>query len=155
MTFQEAQTKFSAIVESITGTMDSGALVQKQRDLIALQNSLPASAEFDVIADAIAEFSPKLTGKLTQAVLASLKSREASMTAASDLLTQVADKASADAKTLTFDDPKLVAAALSESVSQLQDLRQAAQDGDVGQVATKVDALATLIEHVRSSIKSG
>ena len=154
MTFQEAQTKFSAIVGSITATMSSGDLSQKQRDLIALQNSLPDAAEFDVIADAIADFSPKLTGMIAQGVLDSLKSRESSIKAASILLTQVASKASANAKTLTFDEPKLIAAALNESVIQVQELRAAAKAGDIEQVAAKVDALATLIEHVRSSIKA-
>lgn len=152
MTFQEAQTKFSAILESITTTMNSGELLQKQRDLIALQNSLPASAEFDVIADTIADFSPKLTGMIAQGVLASLKSREAGIREASSLLTQVATKASANAKTLSFAEPKLIAATLNETVTQLQELRTAAKAGDFVQVATKVDALNTLIEHVRGSI---
>lgn len=154
MTFQEAQTRFSAIVNSITPTMSSGGVLQKQRDLIALENSLPASAEFDVIANAISDFSPKLTGMVAQGVLDSLKSRESSVQAASSLLTQVADDANSNAKALTFEKPKLVAAALNETVAQLQELRTAAKAGDVEQAVSKVDALATLIEHVRSSIKA-
>jgi hypothetical protein len=154
MTFQEAQTKFSAIVGSLTATMTSGEVLQKQRELIALQNSLPESAEFDVIANTIADYTPKLTGITTQDVLDSLKSREDSIMAASSLLTQVANKASANAKTLTFTEPKLIAAALNETVTRLQELRNAAKVGDFEQVATKVDALSTLIENVRSSIKA-
>ena len=154
MTFLEAQTKFSAIVNSITTTMSSGDRLQKQRNLLTLQNSLPESAEFDVIANAISDFSPKLTGMIAEGVLDSLKSREASIKEASNLLTQVAHKAGANAKTLSFDNPKLVAAALNETVTQLQELRTAAKAGDFEQAASKVDALATLLEHVRASIKT-
>lgn len=154
MTFQEAQTKFSTIVGSLATTMSSGDVLQKQRELIALQNSLPESAEFDLIADAIAEYSPKLTGMIAQGVLDSLKSREASIKEASNLLTQVANKANDNAKTLSFTEPRLVAAALNETVTQLQKLRTAAKAGDFEQAIAKVDALATLMENVRSSIKA-
>ena len=154
MTFQEAQTKFSTIVGSLTTTMSSGDLLQKQRDLLALQNRLPESAEFDVIANAISDFSPKLTGMIAQGVLDSLKSRDAAIQGASNLLTQVANKAKANEKTLSFTEPKLIGAALNETVSQLQELRATVKGEDFEQALAKVDALATLIENVRSSIKA-
>src|SRR6185503_21234353 len=98
MTLQEAQTKFSTIVGSITVTSSPAELLQKQQDLITLQNSLPTSAVFDVIADAIADFSPKLTGAIVQGELDALKGREAVMMEAASLLTQVEKRANADAR---------------------------------------------------------
>src|SRR5206468_2241300 len=110
MTFQEAQTKFSSIVSSMSPAMSSRELVQKQRDLQNLLTSLPNTQEFDPIVSAIAEFSPKLAGEVTQAVVQDLQSRDAAFKEVSGLLTQVSNKADADARTLTFEKPKLVAA---------------------------------------------
>ncbi len=154
MTFQAAQAKFSAIIGGLAATSSSDEVLQQQRALIALQNSLPAAAEFDVLADAIAECSPKLTGRITQGALSSLQARDASLKAAAGLLTQVTSQANANAQTLAFAEPRLIAAALKQTVTQLQELRAAAQAGDFEQAVAKVDALATLIEHVRGSIQA-
>ena len=153
MTFQEAQAKFSAIVSSVQPAMSSGELVQRQKDLQNLLNSLPSAAEFDPIASAIAEFSPKLAGQVTHAVVKDLQSRDATLKEASGLLARVANKAEADARTLTFQKPKLVAAALTEALVNLQELRAAAKSGNLDQAAAKAEALIALVEHVRGSIK--
>jgi hypothetical protein len=134
--------------------MSSSELVQKQKDLRNLLNSLPNTAEFDPIANAIAEFSPKLAGSVTQAVIIDLQSRDATLKEASGLLTQVSNKADADARTLTFEKPRLVAAALTEALVKLGELRIAAKSGNVAEAAAKVEALLTLIEHVQGSIKA-
>ena len=154
MTFQEAQTRFSTITGNITTATSPAELLQKQQALIALQNSLPSSAEFDAIADAIAEFSPKLTGAIVQGDLAALQGREAGLKAAASLLTQVEARANADARVLTFEKPKMVLAALNETVTTLQELRTAAKNGDYVLAAAKIDALATLVQQVRGSIKA-
>jgi len=154
MTLQEAQTKFSTIVGSITVTSSPAELLQKQEDLITLQNSLPTSAVFDVIADAIADFSPKLTGAIVQGELDALKGREAVMMEAASLLTQVEKRANADARTLTLEKPKLVAAALVESVSKIKELRDTAKAGDFAATASKAEAVLALLENVKTTIKS-
>jgi hypothetical protein len=154
MTFQEAQTKFSSIVSNINPAMSSSALVQKQRDLQKLLISLPNTPEFDLIASAIAELSPKLVRHVTQAVVQALQSRNATFEAVSGLLAHVSDKADADARTLTFAKPRLVAAALTESLTQLQELRVAAKTGNFEEAAARVDALVALVEHVRASIQA-
>ena len=154
MTFQEAQTMFSNLVSSVSTAMSSSELVQKQKDLRNLLNSLPNTPEFDPIAKVIAEFSPKLAGNVTRAVVSDLQSRDATLKEASVLLTQVSNKADADARTLTFEKPKLVAAALTESLAKLEELRMAAKSGNFEEAASKVDALLTLVEHVRGSIKA-
>lgn len=154
MTFQEAQTAFSNIVSSIVAGMSLPALSQKQEDLQNLMNSLPRTGEFSPIVKAIAEFSPKLVGQGTLEALKELQSRDATFKEASGLLTQVSQKADADARTLTFEKPKLVAAALTESLTKLQELRAAAKSGKFDEAASKVDALVALVEHVRVSIKA-
>jgi hypothetical protein len=133
--------------------MSSSERVQKQKDLHNLLNSLPNTAEFDPIANVIAEFSPKLAGSVTQAVLIDLQSRDATLKAASVLLTQVSNKADADARTLTFEKPRLVAAALTEALGKLGELRMAAQSGNIEEAAAQVETLLTLIQHVQGSIK--
>ena len=154
MTFQEAQARFSSIVGSITMNMTSGELAAKQVELQALQNSLPLTHEFDPISDAIAEYSPKLVGIITRAVLTSLQSRAAALEGASTLLDRVSSEAEADARTLTFEKPRLVLAALTESVNALKDVRAAAEARDFESAASKVDAVVMLIEQVRTSIKA-
>jgi hypothetical protein len=153
MTFQEAQTKFSSIVGSVSPAMSSSDLVQKQRDLQRLLTSLPNTPEFDLIANAIAEFSPKLAGQVTQAVVTSLQSRDSTFKQASGLLNQVSINADADARTLSFEKPKLVVAALTESVTKLKEVRAAAKAGNIEEAASKVDLLLALVEQVRASIK--
>src|SRR5262245_61043260 len=137
MTFQEAQAAFSSLVSSINAGISSSDLVQKQKDLRNLLNSVPNTPEFDPIAKAIAEFSPKLAGSVTQAVVVDLQSRDATFKEASGLLTQVSAKADANAKALTFEKPKLVAAALNESIGKLKELTESAKAGDFAGTASK------------------
>lgn len=152
MTFQEAQVAFSNLVGSINTGMSSSDLVQKQKDLRNLLNSLPNTPEFDPIAKAIAEFSPKLAGIVTHAVVVDLQSRDATFKEASDLLTQVSAKADANAKALAFEKPKLVAAALNESIGKLKELTDSAEAGDFTATASKAQALITLFENIKTTI---
>ena len=154
MTFQEAQTQFSSIVSSLSPTMSSSELVQKQRDLQNLLTRLPNTREFDPLVEVIVEFSPRLVGQVTQAVIEALRSHDATFKAVSGLLTHVSRQAAVDARTLTFEQPQLVAAALTESLNTLQELRTAAQFGNFAAATAKVDALVALVEHVRASIKA-
>ena len=152
MTFQEAQSSFSNLVDSISAGMSSSELVQKQNEFRNLLISLPNTAEFDPIAKAIDEFSLKLAGSVTHAVLRDLQSRDATFKEASALLTQVSSKADANAKTLTFQKPKLVAAAVVESIATLKELTDAAKAGQVEATAAKAQALLTLFENVKATI---
>ena len=154
MTFQEAQTRFTNIVQTITPGLGSAELVQKQTQLQNLLNSLPNTAGFDPIANAIAELSPKLAGQVTQAVLADLQSRDASLRAAAGLLDRVENRAQADARTLRLEQPKMIVAALTESVTTLQQIRNDVQAGRLESAVANTEALLSLVNTVRTTIKS-
>jgi hypothetical protein len=154
MTFQDAQTQFSNIVGSITPATSSDQLLQKQRNLQALLVGLPNTPEFDPIAEAIADFSPRLAGQLTQEVVKDLQSRDNTLEEASGLLTQAANNANADARTLTFEEPKLVLSALVSSVAKLHEISDAAKAGNLVDAASKADALVLLLQQVQQTIKA-
>lgn len=153
MTFQDAQTQFAKIIGTITTALTSAQLVQKQAELQVLLDSCPNTAEFDPITSAITELSPKLAGAVTQLVLQDLQTRAAALNEAVALLSRTTKRAEADAKMLTFDKPKVVVAALTESVKTLQEIRVAAKAGDLATVAPKVEALVVLLEQIRASAK--
>src|SRR5687767_14680821 len=121
MTFQEAQAQFARILGSITNALGSAQLVQKKAELQALLDACPNTAEFDSITGAIAEISPKLTGQLTQIVLQDLQTRATALNEAVGLLSRTAQRAEADARTLTFEKATTVVAALTESVNTLNE----------------------------------
>jgi hypothetical protein len=154
MTFQEAQARFTGIVQTITPGLSSAELVQKQAQLQGLLNSLPNSVEFDPLANAIAEFSPKLAGQVTQAVLADLQSRDASLQAAAGLLNRVENRAQADARTLRLEQPKMIVATLTESVTTLEQIRNDVQAGNLQKAVANTEALLSLVNTVRTTIKS-
>ena len=155
MTFQEAQTKLARILGSITATLGTAQLVQKQAELQALADTCPNTAEFDPIASAIAEVSPKIAGQVTQVVLKDLQSRVAGLNEAVGLISRTSQRAEGDARILTFEKPKTVVAALTESVNTLKEIRTAAKAGDLMAVAPKVEALLVLLEQVKASAKVG
>lgn len=154
MTFKEAQEKFSTIIASITLSMTSSELLLKQEELMKLQSSLPASEEFDAISTAIAKTISELTGIITLEVLKSLMSRDAALKESSDLLTEVAKKADSDASKLKFEKPKLVLYALTDSVTKLKEIRDAAKSGGIVDAASKAEALLVLLQQVQQSIKT-
>jgi hypothetical protein len=155
MTLQEAQTKFAGIVASITSALTSAQLVQKQAELQAVLDACPNTTEFDPITSAIADLSPKLAGQVTQVVLTDLQGRLAGLNEAVGLLSRTSKRAEADARMLTFEKPKTVVAALTESVNTLKEIRGAAKAGDFTAVAPKVEALLVLLEQVKASAKVG
>ena len=154
MVFQEAQARFSAIVQSIVPGMSSSQTLAKQNELRVLLESLPNTAEFDPIASAIAELSPKLTGVVSTAVLNELRSRDNAFKETSTLLAHVTQKANADARALRFEQPKLVVAALTEAVTTLKEVQSAADEGKFHEVASKAEALVALIEQVKATVKA-
>ena len=150
MTLQEAQRKFSKIISSMKVGDDALTTMEK---LDSLQASLPLEGEFKVLNDAITEAQGKLHGAVTAKTLKELKQTEAGVVEAAVLLSQVATKADKDARVLTFAKPTLIAAALSESVSQLQEIKTAANTKDFEQVAAKALALTALLQQIQESIK--
>jgi hypothetical protein len=154
MTFQEAQTEFAKIAQSVGLHLTSAELLQRQKQLQRLLDALPNTPEFDPIASAIAEFSPQLAGELTQAVLTDLQAREASLQELAGLLNRVATQAQADVRTLQFDQPRIVVAALLNSVETLQQIRAAAEAGDITRTAAKAEALLVLLQGIAATIKS-
>ena len=154
MTFQESQEKFSSIISGINAGMSSADVLGKQRELIALQESLPNTPEFDAIADAITEVMPKLASQVTVAVLRDIKSRDASLKETTAFLDAVSTRANEDARQLSLEKPKLIVAALNESVTRLKEIRAAAKESRFEEVAAKSNALVALIDQVRQSIKS-
>jgi hypothetical protein len=154
MTLQDAQNAFTNIINSIVAGMTAAELDAKTDALLELQQSLPDGMEFDVISTSIREIMPKLEGKVTVAVLEGLQANRATMVEASDLLREVGAKANAEARTLTFEKPKLVLIALNEAASKLKEIRDAAKIQDLQQVGVKTDALITLVENTLQSIKA-
>lgn len=155
MTFQEAQARFAGIIQSVNPGLAAPQLVQIQSQLYDLMNAMPNTAEFDPIVDAIKAVSPRLSGQVTQAVLNDLASRSSGLAVATDLLNQTAAQAGGDARVLTFDQPRLVAAALNRSVQAAQKLRDAASAGNVTAVADQAQALIVLLTQIQSTIKEG
>ena len=154
MTFQAAQQNFSTILSNVNTGMTGAEITQRMRELDALQQSLPGAQEFDVLADAISDAQSKLRGAVTQATLRELKQSEAGIVEASTLLSKVATKAGNDARNLTLEKPTLIAAALSESVIKLQELKTAANTRDFEQITAKTLALTALLRQIQGSIKT-
>ncbi|HUJ45287.1 MAG TPA: hypothetical protein VLW52_16950 [Opitutaceae bacterium] len=155
MTFQEAQAKFAAIVQSVTPGLSAAQLVAVQSQLEDLLESLPNTAEFDPIVEAIQAVSPRLTGQVTQAVLDDLASRSAALAAGATLLEQTAADASTDARILQFDKPQLVAAALAKAVEVAQELCDSARAKGLSEVANQAQTLVILLKQMQSRIKVG
>ena len=151
MTFQQAQQKYSTILAALQGGADPLGTMNK---LEALQGSLPAEEEYRILVEAINEMQGKLHGQITADTLRELKRTEAGVVEASVLLSRVATKANADARMLRLDKPQLVAAALAESVIELQELKTAANNGNLDQIATKVQALTTLFQQALGAIRA-
>ena len=154
MTFQDAQARFSKIVATVTPASTAAEAVQAQGLLLALQNSLPNTEEFDSIADAIAATAPQLMGQLTQTVLDDLRTRTQALSAATGLLDQTAAAAKADARVLTFAQPKLIAAGLTGSIAAVRDLRIALSGDDVAAASAKSEALLTQLTQLLATIKT-
>jgi hypothetical protein len=155
MTFQEAQARFTALVQSVTPALSAAELAQIQAQLYSLMCSVPNTPVFDPIVEAIKEVSPRLSGQITQAVLDGLAARSTALEAATGLLNKTAADAGADARVLQFAQPRLVAAALSNSVQTAQQLRDAIKAGNIAEVYSKAQALLVLLRQLESTIKEG
>lgn len=154
MTLQEAQNQFSNITNSIVAGTSAAELDHKTDALLELQQNLPPGREFDVVSKAITEIMAKLEGETTAAVLDQLRLSKATMVEASNLLQQVGTRANAEARVLTFEEPKLVLTALNEAAFKLKEIRAAAKANDFQQVGVKSEALISLVETTIQSIKA-
>lgn len=165
MTFTKAQERFSAIAKTATTTSTPAQLVQIQRDLKALlrdiNDDLDHLEECAPVQRAITELSPRLAGQVTQQVIAEITSRSKALEDATTLLSKTADTASADARVLTFEKPKLIAAGLTGCIQAVEELRKEI-DGGAGPltgerlaiVAGKADALFVQLTQLQGTIKS-
>jgi hypothetical protein len=154
MTFQDAQIQFSAVVGTLNINSSPEDVLKVQRNLLTLMNTLPDTPEFDPIAKAIQDVAPRLVGAVAASVLADLQSREQGLITASSLIDSVAKVAEADSGSHTLDKPKLVVAAINESLSKIRELRDDVATGQAQEIPGKLDSLLALIGTVRSSIKS-
>ena len=154
MTFQDAQIQFSAVVGTLNINSSPEDVLKVQRSLLTLVNTLPDTPEFDPIAKAIQDVAPRLVGAVAASVLADLQSREQGLITASSLIDGVAKVAEADSGSHTLDKPKLVVAAINESLSKIRELRDDVATGQAQEIPGKLDSLLALIGTVRSSIKS-
>ncbi len=153
MTFQEAQARFAAIAGGITPALSAADLTSLQAQLYALMIEVPTTPEFDPIIDAIKQVAPRLGGQITQATLDDLASRSAALAAATALLNQTAAKAQADARVLQFEQPRLIAAALNNSVQAARQVRDAVQAGDLATASAQAQALLVQLSQLTSTIK--
>jgi len=153
MTLQDAHAQFTALAEKVTPGRTPAELAAISAALNSLMRALPNAEEFDVIGQEIADFSKKLSGQMDQAALADLQSRTAILTTANQLLTDTANRAAADARTLTFAKPTLIAATLKTSLTTVLELRDAAKTGNVQQALEKAQALQALLIQAQSTIK--
>lgn len=153
MNFSEAKGQLDRLVQQLTPGLAPATIVGIKRELVALAGTLPNSAEFDPIRELILEFLPQLQGSVAQSVLASLQSRTAALGAATDLLAQTAADAEADARVLTFEKPRLIAAAVTNAIATAQQMRGAIAKGDYPQALEKAQALEALLAHAQSTIK--
>ena len=155
MTFQEAQVRFAAIVQSVGPGLSPAQLVQVQSQLNDLLEALPNTADFDPIVEAVQAVSPRLTGQVTQAVLDDLASRSAALAAGAALLDETAAKAGTEAQLLQFDKPQLVAAVLAKAVDVAQGLCDEARAKGLTDVAKDTETLIVLLKQMQSKIKVG
>jgi hypothetical protein len=155
MTLPEAHTRLRTIVAAVRPGLAAAEVVALQTKLLALIEDLPISAEFDPTAAALGEIAGKLQGQLTQAVFDELKSRTAILGAAVATLAKVTREAAADARILSFEKPKVLAAGLKNGIALVEALQQAAKAGDVGVVSQNAEALLAVLATLRDNLKIG
>jgi hypothetical protein len=165
MTFTEAQARFSVIAAGITPACTPSKLVQAQKDLQALTDAMlddpDRLGECAPVRQAIRALSPRLAGQVTQEVIKDLASRSQALESASALLAATADKAAADARVLTFESPRLIAAGLIGCIGAVNDLRKELEDGGgvldrerISLVAGKAEALLVQLTQLQGTIKA-
>lgn len=155
MTIPEAHARLSQITGGLRADLSSAEVRKLQTDLFALIEELPTTPEFNATADTIRAAVQKIDGQLSNAVLAELQSRTAALGAATATLSAVAAEAAADARTLSFAQPRLIAAGLKNGIALVQQLQQAAHDRNFNGVAQNAESLLALLATLRNDLKTG
>jgi hypothetical protein len=153
MTLAEAHDQFTALAQKVSPGRTPAELAAISADLNTLLHSLPNTEDFDAMCQQITGFSKLLSGQMSQAVLADLQSRSAALSTANKLLTDTATTAAADARVLTFEKPRLIAATLTTALTTAQQMRTAISSGNYSQALEKAQALETLFLNAQSTIK--
>jgi hypothetical protein len=83
-----------------------------------------------------------------------LHARTAALTAATALLNKTAADATADARVLTFEKPKLIAAGLTGCIAAVRDLRTSLNGSDLATAAVKAEALLAQLTQLQGTIKT-
>lgn len=149
MTFEEAQAKYEGIINKISTNSTAAEILEVKKNLESLSEELPNTNEFDPIFTAIDDTQTKLTGQITDIVVADIASRSAVLRDAVDLLKTVTDEAEADASELRLEQPKLILHTLTKSVESLKEICNDTKNGNYTVAATKTEALIVLLEKVK------
>lgn len=153
MTLEEAQAEFASIIQRISTDCIVDEILEIKRDLLSFLARLPNIKEFDLLAVAINEIHPKLSGMITAAIAADIKSRNAVLQGAFALLDEIAEEAEADASELRLEEPKFILQTLTKSVESLKVILSAARNGNYVDAATKAEVLVIVLEQARDKIK--
>jgi hypothetical protein len=84
-----------------------------------------------------------------------VKSRTALLNLAVSVIAQLEKEAAADARLLSFEQPRLVAAGLKNGISLVQQLRDAVKQGNLALVGEKAEALLAVLGTLSSTMKVG
>jgi len=153
MTLEEAQAEFAGIIQRISTDCIVDEILEIKRDLLSFLARLPNIKEFDPLAAAINEIHPKLSGMITAAIAADIKSRNDVLQGAFALLNEIAEEAEADASELRLEEPKLILQTLTKSVESLKVILSDARNGNYVEAATKAEVLVIVLEQARDKIK--
>lgn len=154
MTFQQAQAEFTAIVDALAPALPAPELSALQQRLRQLQAALPLADEFDPLNDAIIAIAPQLHQAILAGELQAIRARSAALRSATALLDRTATQATKEARTLRFDQPKLVFAGLAGGINTIRELRVALGDGDLASAQEKTDALLVLLAQLRATVQA-
>lgn len=154
MTPQDAQARLSALVSTVTVASSPATIQNVQSQLASLAASLPPTPDFDRVADAITAVTQQLRQQLTGAVLTDLNSRTALLGAAVDALAKVSSDAASDARVLSFEQPKLIVAGLTNGIALVQQLQAAVKRQDIAAVQQNAEALLAILGKLQETVRA-
>lgn len=154
MTIPEAHARLSQITGGLRTNLSSAEALKLQTDLLALIEELPTTPEFTATADTIRAAVRKIDGQLSSAVLTELQSRTAALGAATATLSTVAAEAAADARTLSFTQPRLIAAGLNQGITLARSLQKAVETRDLPAITQNAESLLALLATLRNDLKA-
>ena len=153
MTFQEAQSRFDQSASRVTANSTTSDIQSVKADLRALLRELPDTEEFDPIAQAIAEFQPLLSDRVTVQIVERIQARSAALQGAAVLLQQTSDKARTNAATLSLEKSRLVLPALSTAVEQIRGIQTDLQAGHQADAVLKAESLLTMLGQIEAQLR--